>query len=152
MARISSLPSIIMISIMGFVSSLAIPNTEMTNPDLKVNLNMAAETLRLLRYSRARWDLFLSMMGISWFWLLGAVYLSEFPVFAKDILNADENVVTWFIALFSIGIAIGSMLCNRILKVRCMRHTCLSPPSVCQFLHSICTVLPKMFTPMPAQN
>lgn len=108
--------SIIMIAIFGFIASLSIPATQLERPEIKINFNIINETVRLLSYSRARWDLFLSILGISWFWLLGAVYLSEFPVFAKNVIHANEHVVTWFVALFSVGIAIGSMLCNRLLK------------------------------------
>lgn len=108
--------AICFISICGFITSLAIPNTHIKNLSLTVHYNFIRETVRVIQYSKQRWDIFLSIMGISWFWLVGAVFLSEFPVFAKDILHADEHVVTFFIALFSIGIALGSMLCNSLLK------------------------------------
>ncbi len=109
---------VIGIAIAGFVASLYIPKTTSENASLVMNYNFITETIRVLRYSRERWDVSLAILGISWFWLLGAVFLSEFPVFAKDILHANEHVVTWFIATFSIGIAIGSLLCNRLLKGR----------------------------------
>lgn len=108
--------SIVAIAVLGYVSALFIPGTDQRNPDIKLNPNFISETARLLRYSKARWDIYLSVLGISWFWLVGAVYLSELPVFAKSMLNANEHVVTWFFALFSIGIALGSMLCNRLLR------------------------------------
>ena len=59
---------------------------------------------------------FRAMLGISWFWLAGAVYLSQFPGYVRFILGAQEAVVTLFLALFSIGIAFGSLLCNRLLR------------------------------------
>lgn len=108
--------SILCFSLLGLIASLYIPDTGVKNHGLKINYNFIVETMRMISYSRSRWDLFLCIMGISWFWAFGAVYLTEFPVFAKDGLHADEHVVTWFIALFSIGICIGSLLCNRLLK------------------------------------
>ncbi len=108
--------SVVAIAVLGYAASLFIPGTDQQNPELKLNPNFIAETAKLLSYSKARWDIYLSVLGISWFWLMGAVYLSELPVFAKNILSANEHVVTWFFALFSIGIALGSMLCNRLLK------------------------------------
>ncbi|HEV2524715.1 MAG TPA: MFS transporter, partial [Gammaproteobacteria bacterium] len=106
------------IAITGFVSSLYIPTTKIENPDLVVRYNFLHETIRVIQYSKKRWDIYLSILGISWFWLVGAVFLTEFPVFAKDILHANAHVVSWFIALFSTGIAIGSLLCNRLLNGR----------------------------------
>lgn len=108
--------ALIVFSISGFISSLYIPNTNMENPNLIINYNFFSETIRVIRYSKARWDIYLSILGISWFWLVGAVFLAEFPVFAKDILHANEHVVTWFIAVFSIGIGMGSLFCNRLLN------------------------------------
>ena len=56
----------------------------------------------------------LSMLGISWFWFYGATFLTQFPIFAKDILGGNEHVVTLLLALFSIGIGAGSLLCERL--------------------------------------
>ncbi len=56
----------------------------------------------------------LSMLGISWFWFYGATFLTQFPNFAKDMLGGDEHVVTLLLALFSIGIGVGSLLCERL--------------------------------------
>ncbi len=105
-----------LLAVTGFISSLYVPNTNIRNPNLKISFNFIAETYRILQYSQERWDIYLSILGISWFWLIGAVFLAEVPVFTRDILHANENVVTWLIALFSIGIAIGSLLCNKLLK------------------------------------
>jgi len=61
---------------------------------------------------------FRSMLGISWFWLAGPTYLSQFPSFVRFVLGAEEAVVTLFLTLFSVGIALGSLLCNRLLGGR----------------------------------
>lgn len=100
----------------GWVSSFFIPQT--TNFDSKIVLhyNIFKETFKLLNYSRKHRDIFLCILGISWFWLVGATFLAEFPVFAKNILKANQSVVTFFLTLFSMGLALGSLLCNRMLK------------------------------------
>lgn len=107
--------SICLVSICGFLSSLFIPKTS-TNQQVKVKYNFFRETIRVIQYSKQRSDIYLCILGISWFWLFGATFLAEFPGFTKDILKANEHVITFFLALFSIGIAAGSLLCNKLLK------------------------------------
>ena len=67
-----------------------------------------------LRFAYGNRVVWLSMLGISWFWFYGATFLTQFPNFAKDILGGDEHVVTLLLALFSIGIGVGSLLCERL--------------------------------------
>ncbi len=104
------------IALSGWMASLFIPKANSDNRVLHVSYNIVKETFQLIKYSKKHWDIFLSILGISWFWLVGATFLSEFPVFAKDILHANENVVTFFLTVFSVGMAIGSLFCNKLLK------------------------------------
>lgn len=104
------------IAISGWISSWFIPKTYSSDPKLIVNYNIIKETWILIAYSKRHREIFLCIMGISWFWLVGATFLAEVPVFAKDILHTNEHVVTFFLALFSIGIGIGSLLCNQLLN------------------------------------
>jgi len=108
----------LLIAIAGFYSSLSIPKAKANAPDLKINLNFINESWKIVRHTFANRELFLCIMGISWFWLIGATYLSQFPTYAKDVLNAQASVVTLFLACFTAGIGIGSMSCNRLLKGR----------------------------------
>ena len=62
-------------------------------------------------------NLFLCILGLSWFWLIGAVFLTQLPAFTKDYLGADETVSNLFIAVFTIGVAAGALLNNRLLAV-----------------------------------
>ena len=107
---------IIVVALLGWAASLFIPRAEPASPDLAINLNIAAETWSIMGAAAARRDIMLSILGISWFWLAGATYLSQFPSLAKDVLGADEHVVTLFLVAFSVGIGLGSLLCNRLLK------------------------------------
>jgi len=101
---------------LGWAFSWAVPSTGKCSPRLVVGANFLRETMQILRYTAANRPVFLSVLGISWFWLVGAVFLSEFPAFAKDVIGGDERLVTMFMALFSIGIAVGSVWCGRLSK------------------------------------
>ena len=55
---------------------------------------------------------FRSLLGISWMWFFGAVFLSQFPSFAKEVLHGNEQVASLLLVVFSVGIGIGSLLCE----------------------------------------
>ncbi|MDA8561683.1 MFS transporter [Gammaproteobacteria bacterium] len=107
---------LLLFAVAGWYSSLYIPKTKAFLKDLKVNYNFVSETKKLLLYSKGNRDVFLCILGISWFWLYGATFLNEIPVFAKDILHTNQSVVSLFISMFSVGMAIGSMTCNKLLN------------------------------------
>jgi len=107
---------VIGLAVAGVLSAMSIPDLPAINPALKINKNIATETVSILKYARSSRAVFLTIMGISWFWLLGATFLTQFPAFAKDIIGADEKVVTLFLTLFSVGIGLGSILCSKLLK------------------------------------
>ncbi len=79
-----------------------------------INWNPITETWRSLRFASGNRVVWLSMLGISWFWFYGATFLTQLPNFAKNVLGGDEHVVTLLLALFSVGIGIGSLLCERL--------------------------------------
>ena len=99
----------------GFAASLFVPKGAPGNPAVRVSANVWADTGAVLGLIRARRTLFLSVLGISWFWLVGATFLAQFPALAKDVLGADQHVVTLMLTVFSVGIGLGSMLCGRML-------------------------------------
>ena len=107
---------VVVIAGLGLATSLFIPDAPAVGEPVRINPNIAGETVNMLRHASSRRDVFLSILGISWFWLVGATFLSQFPAYAKDVLGGDENIVTLFLAVFSIGIGLGSMLCSRVLK------------------------------------
>ncbi len=107
--------SIVVLAACGWLSSFFIPRAEPPSPDLKLNPNLFAETWNICRTAISRRDIRLTILGISWFWLVGATFLTQFPGLAKNVIGADEHVVTLFLATFSIGIGLGSLLCNKLL-------------------------------------
>jgi acyl-[acyl-carrier-protein]-phospholipid O-acyltransferase / long-chain-fatty-acid--[acyl-carrier-protein] ligase len=100
----------------GLAASFAIPRAPSAAPGLPLGLNIVGATAEMLRYAASRRDLFLSILGISWFWLVGATFLSQMPATVKDVIGGDEQVVTLFLTVFSVGIGVGSLLCNRLLN------------------------------------
>ncbi|MFO1311637.1 MAG: MFS transporter [Burkholderiales bacterium] len=104
----------IAVAVAGWLVSRGIPVTPAMAPDLAINWNPVTETWKNLRFAYGTRVLWLSMLGISWFWFYGATFLTQFPNFAKNVLGGDEHVVTLLLALFSIGIGAGSLLCERL--------------------------------------
>ena len=104
----------IAIAVAGYVVSRGIPIAPAVAPELKLNWNPFTETARNLRFAYGNRVVWLSMLGISWFWFYGATYLTQFATFTKDVLGGDERVATLLLAIFSIGIGIGSLLCERL--------------------------------------
>src|SRR5262249_10333037 len=78
---------------------------------------------RAIRDAAARPVPFRAMLGVSWFWLAGALFLSQFPSYVRFVLGSEEAVVTLFLAVFSVGVGVGSMLCNRLLRGRISART-----------------------------
>jgi len=102
------------IATLGFLTSLAIKPLRPVMPELKLNMNPITTTIEILGITRKVKSVFNSILGISWFWFIGIALLSIMPVYCKDFLKASESVVTLFLVLFSIGIGVGSILCERL--------------------------------------
>lgn len=104
----------LLVAIAGLAASWGIPEAPAPVPALVVNLNPFSETWRNIGFARHDRTVFLSILGISWFWLYGALFLAQFPVFAKNVLGGDETSVTLLLAIFTVGIGLGSMLCEKL--------------------------------------
>ncbi len=104
----------IAIGIGGYLVSRGIPETPAVAPQLRINWNPFTETWRNLRFAHGNRVVWLAMLGISWFWFYGATYLTQFANFTKDVLGGDEHVATLLLAIFSIGIGVGSLMCERL--------------------------------------
>ena len=100
------------LALVGRAVAQFIPKAPATDPGLKINWNPITETWRNLALARSNKVVFRSMLGISWMWFFGAVFLSQFPSFAKEVLHGDEHVASLLLVVFSIGIATGSLLCE----------------------------------------
>ncbi|MBS0444854.1 MAG: MFS transporter [Proteobacteria bacterium] len=100
------------VALIGRMAAQAIPLSPSTDPNLRINWNPASETWRNLKLAREDIVVFRSLLGISWMWFFGAVFLSQFPAFAKEVLHGDEQVASLLLVVFSVGIGIGSLACE----------------------------------------
>ena len=106
------------VAVAGYAASRFIPTAEPSSPGLRIDRNLFRSTWEMLVYPFCNRDVFRSIIGISWFWFLGSVFLAQFPSFAKDALGGDEQVSTLFLVLFSVGVGAGATFCNKLLKGR----------------------------------
>jgi 1-acyl-sn-glycerol-3-phosphate acyltransferase len=102
------------LSAAGLAASRFIPRAPPPDPGLRINWNPLSETWRILRFTSRNRTVFLSVLGISWFWFYGALLVTQFPNLAKNILGAAEGYVTVLLVVFSVGVGVGSLLCERL--------------------------------------
>ena len=102
----------VVLAVIGRGVAQFIPAQAVTAPDLTINWNPVTETWKNLQLARGNLVVFRSMLGISWMWFFGAVFLSQFPSFAKEVLHGDAHVASLLLVVFSIGIGTGSLLCE----------------------------------------
>ncbi len=102
----------VLLALVGRGVAQAIPQAPATDPGLVINWNPFSETWRNLKLAHGNIVVFRSLLGISWMWFFGAVFLSQFPSFAKEVLHGDEQVASLLLVVFSVGIGIGSLLCE----------------------------------------
>jgi 1-acyl-sn-glycerol-3-phosphate acyltransferase len=102
----------IAMALFGRLVAQWIPPSPATDPNLRINWNPISETIRNLKLAHENVVVFRSLLGISWMWFFGAVFLSQFPSLAKQVLHGDEHVASMLLVVFSVGIGIGSLLCE----------------------------------------
>ena len=106
--------AIVATAVAGYLASRSIPRFAAVLPQLQLDWNIFRQSWQIMRLGLGqRPAVSRSLIGSSWFWFLGAIYLTQIPNFAKDLLHGDESVVTLILTVFSVGIALGSMLCER---------------------------------------
>ena len=100
------------VAVLGRVVAQAVPLSPATDPGLKINWNPFSETWRNLKLAHQQLAVFRSLLGISWMWFFGAVFLSMFPAYARDVLHGNEQVASLLLVVFSVGIGTGALLCE----------------------------------------
>ena len=103
---------VVAVAMVGYLASRFVQKTPPANPELAVRLNPVTPTIEILGVTRSVKTVFLSVLAISWFWFLGASFLSLLPNFSKDVMFGSETVVTLYLSIFCVGFGIGSMLCE----------------------------------------
>ncbi|PWB32824.1 glycerol acyltransferase [Pseudomonas sp. SDI] len=107
--------AVVSVAVLGYLASRGIPRAAASTPELKLQWNIFAQTWATLRMGLNQTPaVSRSIVGNSWFWFVGAIYLTQIPAYAQEWMHGDETVVTLILTLFSVGIAIGSLLCERL--------------------------------------
>jgi 1-acyl-sn-glycerol-3-phosphate acyltransferase len=106
--------TVVSIAVLGYLASRAIPAAPPAAPDLKINWNPLTESWASLQFTRRNRTVFLSVLGVSWFWFYGATLLTQLPNYCKEVLGGNAEVATVMLAVFSVGVGAGSLLCERL--------------------------------------
>lgn len=106
--------TVVIIAILGYLSSRFILKQPVSSPDLKIDWNFFRTSFQTLKYAKSLPLIFMILLGNSWYWFYGATYLTQIPQLTQQNLHASENVVSLLLTFFSVGIGVGSLLCRRI--------------------------------------
>lgn len=109
---------VLVMAVLGYVAARQVPETGTASNRLAVRFRPVRETWLLMGVAAERKPVLWAILAISWFWFLGAAYLTQFPNFAQSNLQGDETVVTLLLSMFIVGISIGSMMCERLTRHR----------------------------------
>ncbi|WP_076585155.1 MFS transporter [Vibrio ostreicida] len=110
--------AVVVFSLCGYLASRAIPPASASAPDVAFRWQPIRQTRDTMAIAKSDHTIFQALLAISWFWFLGAAYLTQFPNFTKLYLNGSETAVSFLLALFSVGIAIGSLACDKLSQHR----------------------------------
>ncbi len=106
--------AVVTFATLGYLSARNIPLCVAAEPTIKLDWNLWRATAKNLRILPEKRVVFLSVLGISWFWFFGSVFLAQMPNFSRTVLSGNEHVVTLLLTMFSIGIGLGSLLCEKL--------------------------------------
>lgn len=104
---------LVVVALAGYLASRQVPKTPAVDPQLKINWNAWQETWHIVSYAREERSVFLSILGISWFWFFGSAMTIQIPGYTLETLNGNETIATALLAAFAVGVGIGSLLCER---------------------------------------
>ncbi len=108
--------AMISLSVLAYISAWFIPSAPSAQPDLKINYNIISETWTVLKQAAEKREVLLAILGISWFWFLGVVFLTQIIPFTQDDLHADPKSATLIMAVFSVATGVGSIYCTKLLN------------------------------------
>jgi 1-acyl-sn-glycerol-3-phosphate acyltransferase len=105
--------TLIGVACLGYLASRQIPKTRAVDPTLSIDLNAWKVTWRIVGFAREDRSVFLSILGVSWFWFFGSAMTLQIPTYTKLVLNGNAVITTCLLAAFAVGVGIGSLLCER---------------------------------------
>ncbi|MCH7882554.1 MAG: MFS transporter [Proteobacteria bacterium] len=106
--------AVVLFAVAGYWASRSIPTLPANAPELSISFNLFTQTRDILRYARENRTVFYSILGISWFWFIGLTYVTQLPNYVRYEIGGNEQVYVLLLAMFSIGIGMGSFLCERL--------------------------------------
>lgn len=106
--------AVVMFAVLGFIAAKQIPNSPPADSGIQLDWNIWRATKNNLKFLPENRVVFLSILGISWFWFFGSVFLAQMPNYTRTVLNGNEHVVTVLLTMFSVGIGAGSLLCEKL--------------------------------------
>jgi MFS family permease len=145
--------SMLLMSVIGVIAAWAIPETKAALVRIPVPRNPITGLWSMIRVAFADRALSIPILGISWFWAIGAVFLTQMPLFTKEVLGGNEEVSTAFYAIFSVGVAVGSVMCSSI-----SRHLSAHPLAIlsltllCLFALDLCWIGYHATAAVPLMN
>ena len=101
------------IAVLGYIASRQIPVTRASDPELKINWNVWTETWKIVGFARRKKSVFLSILGISWFWFFGSAMTLQIPAYTLEVLNGSKEIATLLLVAFAVGVGGGSLLCEK---------------------------------------
>ncbi|MDP3551186.1 MAG: MFS transporter [Novosphingobium sp.] len=143
---------VVLTALVGYFSGRQVPPAPPIHEAQKIDFNVFTSSWRLIRNTTRHRQVFMAIIAISFFWTVGTVLFIQFPPLAKNVLYASKEVASLFLVMFSVGIAIGSMSINALLKGTVSAR--YSPASVMVMgvfvvaFHVVC----KMWPEMPGQQ
>ena len=108
--------AVVVLALIGWFAGRQVPPAPPLAPPDKIDLNIFRASYNVVRMSMRIPRLFLAILSISFFWMIGVVLFVQFAPLVKNVLTADKSVASLFLAIFSVGIAIGSVAINALLK------------------------------------
>ena len=106
--------AVLAVAALGYLASRAIPPAPPSSPELRINWNPVTETWRNIQFMRGNRSVFLSVLGISWFWFYGATFITQLPHYTQAYLGGNDHVFTLLLGIFCVGTGLGSLLCERL--------------------------------------
>ena len=106
--------AVILLAICGNLVSRAIPRVDASAPELKIQWNPIPESLAILRLAKKQLAVRNSVLGVSWFWFTGTMLTGNLPVYAETHLGGTQTLYVFALAVFSIGVGAGSLLCEKL--------------------------------------
>lgn len=107
---------IALFGVLGVVTAWMIPPTRQAQPHLRVDYHIVRGIRDMVRVAFSNSRILTAILGISWFWAIGGTYTAQLAVYAKNVVGADETVVSLYMGTFIVGIAVGSFVCSQVVK------------------------------------